>query len=159
MDKISVIRAIRTRLSGNQRFRIIKECKRLYKANPHIAFYKMQVKLNIKAYFHIRPSYGCMHFKVTDSNIPSQLYHVTERSKLPSIKRDGLFNKKTMTVFLTSSDNYALYIIRRKKIKDPVLLRVNTEAMHKSGFLFFTDELNPFVWVVNLVPVHFIDFL
>lgn len=98
-----------------------------------------------------------MQFERVNSDVPPQLYHVTERANLQSIMQKGLCNEKTLMVFLTYSDKYVSYIIKKRKYRNPVFLRIDAEQMHKNGYSFFKDEAYPLVLVTQNVPWEYIS--
>lgn len=124
-----IFNGIRTRLPWGKRFRVIIKCIQLHKANPNIAFYKQQILLNIKSYFRIKPQYGIMMFERVNADIPARLYHMTEIEYLTGIKQKGLCNEKTHMVFLTDSDKYISYVVKKRNFRNPVLLRIDAERM------------------------------
>lgn len=154
MDIPFIINGIRERLPGNVRFRILKDCIQLYRQEPHIAFYKRQIRLNIRAYFRIKPYYGAMLYEKAD--VPARLYHVTERVNLPSILQNGLYNDKSGVVFLTDQVTRARSLAVRKALSDPVVLQIDTDRLRQSGSLVFVNTAKPYFFVTERIPAAYL---
>ncbi len=105
---------------------------------------------------YIRAAYGHSFDKATIQRIaevpPHQLFHGTAKRFLDSIKENGLHAKERHYVHLIESVAHALE--NGKRYGSPVVLKIDSDAMHRAGFAFFkaTDG----IWLTNSVPVDYI---
>lgn len=85
---------------------------------------------------------------------PLFLYHGTSHTAWESIQKEGLIPGKRQYVHLASKVEMALEVGKRYDEK-PVLLKVNAEAAHREGILFYHG--NDFVWLSDVVPAKYIE--
>jgi len=84
---------------------------------------------------------------------PKTLYHGTRRKAYPSILRHGLRPMGRQYVHLTTSEELALRIGRRRD-PNPVLLRIGALRAHQEGVVFY--RANELIFLVENLPVgHF----
>lgn len=85
---------------------------------------------------------------------PSVLYHGTVAAFLESIRAQGLQKRSRNHVHLSADSETAKKVgARRGK---PVILSVQSQAMHESGHTFYLSANG--VWLTDAVPVAFIEF-
>ncbi|MCG7522474.1 RNA 2'-phosphotransferase [Ruegeria sp. Ofav3-42] len=85
---------------------------------------------------------------------PTTLFHGTVPSNLDSIFADGLKPGRRQQVHLSADPETAEKVGQRHG--KPVVLRIDTGAMHKFGHQFFRADNG--VWLTDTVPVEFIGF-
>lgn len=85
---------------------------------------------------------------------PRTLYHGTVARFLDDIRRDGLRKGKRHHVHLSTSEQTASQVGKRRGA--PVLLKVRARDMHASGHRFHVSANG--VWLTDAVPTEFIDF-
>ncbi|MBL7975028.1 MAG: RNA 2'-phosphotransferase, partial [Candidatus Kapabacteria bacterium] len=83
---------------------------------------------------------------------PEILYHGTTKNVLDSVIKEGLKKIQRHHVHLTTNVHTTLEVARR--YGEPVLLQINTEAMHKAGHIFYCTANN--VWLAESVPPEYI---
>ncbi|WP_417799358.1 RNA 2'-phosphotransferase [Tenacibaculum sp.] len=92
---------------------------------------------------------------VTETKTPPLfLYHGTVAKFIPSIKENGLQKMSRQHVHLSSDLETAKKVGSRRG--KPIILTVQSGAMHKKNYEFFLSENG--VWLTNLVPAEFIEF-
>jgi putative RNA 2'-phosphotransferase len=85
---------------------------------------------------------------------PEWLYHGTVERFLDSIRREGLVRGQRHHVHLSPDRETAARVgARRGK---PVILEVDSAAMHRAGHQFFRSENG--VWLANAVPPEYLRF-
>ena len=84
---------------------------------------------------------------------PEVLLHGTAERFLESILREGLTKQRRHHVHLSETQKTALSVGAR--YGKPVLLKVDSEQMHRDGFEFFKTENN--VWLVDYVPTKYLS--
>ena len=82
---------------------------------------------------------------------PAVLYHGTATRFLASIQAEGLRPGQRHHVHLSEHVETAMEVGRR--YGEPVILRIDAEAMEREGFAFFQAENG--VWLTEKVPVGF----
>lgn len=85
---------------------------------------------------------------------PSHLYHGTATRFLDSIRQQGLLARGRDHVHLSADLETAVRVGQRHG--KPVVLRIQAEAMHEVGVLFYRSANG--VWLVSHVPLNFIVF-
>jgi putative RNA 2'-phosphotransferase len=85
---------------------------------------------------------------------PAQLYHGTAERFLPSIREQGLLRRSRQHVHLSPDVATAIRVGQRHG--RPVVLTVQSGAMHRDGHLFYRSENG--VWLVDAVPVAYLVF-
>ncbi len=105
---------------------------------------------------HIRASQG--HSLDVDIGLepcvpPALLYHGTATRFMDSINRDGLVSGRRQHVHL-SLDAETAHAVGRRHGK-PVILQIDTKAMHEQGMLFYVSANG--VWLTEHVPTRFIS--
>ncbi|MDR3295059.1 MAG: RNA 2'-phosphotransferase [Clostridiales Family XIII bacterium] len=83
---------------------------------------------------------------------PAVLYHGTATRFLDSIMKDGLKPASRQYVHLSMTEAVALSVGKRHG--RPVILRIDTKAMHEEGYKFYLSENK--VWLTGDVPARFI---
>lgn len=83
---------------------------------------------------------------------PALLYHGTADKNLPSIMAQGLLPGRRQHVHLSADVETAVKVGRRHG--RPIVLKVQTGAMHAAGHLFYKSANG--VWLVAAVPASFI---
>lgn len=83
---------------------------------------------------------------------PPVLYHGTARQYLEGIMREGLRRKSRHHVHLSEDMWTALNVGARHGM--PVVLQVDTTAMHRAGFTFYHSENG--IWLVDSVPSEYL---
>jgi putative RNA 2'-phosphotransferase len=85
---------------------------------------------------------------------PKYLYHGTAKSFVDSIKKSGIDRRKRHHVHLSKDIETATKVGQRHG--DAIVLKIDCESMKNDGFEFF--ETDNKVWLVDRVPVKYIDF-
>lgn len=85
---------------------------------------------------------------------PEVLYHGTATRFLESIRAEGLRKMQRHHVHLSAETRTTMEVGARHG--KPVLLTIRAAAMHEAGFTFYRSTNG--VWLVDTVPVEFIDF-
>lgn len=85
---------------------------------------------------------------------PEQLYHGTVESFLPSIREHGLVRRSRQHVHLSADMETAATVGRRRG--KPVVLTVQSGAMHRDGYRFYRSENG--VWLVEAAPAAYLVF-
>jgi putative RNA 2'-phosphotransferase len=85
---------------------------------------------------------------------PDLLYHGTATRFLDSIRKEGLKRMERHHVHLSAETNITLQVGARHG--KPVLLTIRAGEMTRAGHVFFRSANG--VWLVDQVPVQFIDF-
>ena len=83
---------------------------------------------------------------------PALLYHGTADKNLPSIMAQGLLPGRRQHVHLSADVETAVKVGQRHG--RPIVLKVQTGAMHAAGHLFYKSANG--VWLVAAVPASFI---
>lgn len=141
---------ISCRLPGGSLWKALKKSRRQYKENPQTLMYRRIYSMNLRCYFRFGKNYHLMDYEERGSKAPSFLYHVTSGDLLEKIRLDGIRNEKTGIVFLTHSRKYLEYFFSVKK--EPVLLRADVKAMLQSGYSFFRNEQEHWMWIAERIP-------
>lgn len=105
---------------------------------------------------HIRANQGHsveVDLQLEAATPPEVLYHGTSTAALPSILRQGLLRMSRHHVHLSATFETALRVGGRHG--KPVVLVVDTRAMHAEGHTFFVSENG--VWLVDAVPPRFLQ--
>ena len=84
---------------------------------------------------------------------PSVLYHGTSTKHLGVIMRDGLKKMSRHHVHLSVETSTASNVGARHG--KPVVFRVDAEAMHKDGYVFYVSDNG--VWLTDNVPAKYLD--
>ncbi len=85
---------------------------------------------------------------------PEYLYHGTVAKFLDSIRKEGLQRMSRQHLHLSRDRETAMKVGSRRGI--PVILNINTGAMHQDGFLFYLSDNG--VWLTDHVPAKYIKF-
>lgn len=85
---------------------------------------------------------------------PEVLYHGTATRFLDSIREKGLLKMRRHQVHLSAETRMTLEVGARHG--KPVLLTINTAAMHQDGHVFYQSTNG--VWLVDHVPPKYITF-
>ena len=85
---------------------------------------------------------------------PQILFHGTVAAFLPAIRTQGLIKGKRHHVHLSADQETATKVGQRRG--QPVILRVNAQAMHEAGHLFYLSENG--VWLTDQVPPAYLIF-
>jgi putative RNA 2'-phosphotransferase len=85
---------------------------------------------------------------------PAQLYHGTAERFVPSIHVQGLLRRSRQHVHLSPDMPTAIKVGQRHG--KPVVLTVQSAAMHRDGYHFYQAENG--VWLVDAVPVAYLSF-
>ncbi len=93
--------------------------------------------------------------KLESMEPPSQLFHGTAWERLPSIMSAGLQRGSRHHVHL-QTDPVKSELVGSRHGK-PVVLQIESGIMHQEGFKFFLTANG--VWLVDHVPIHFIEVL
>ena len=86
---------------------------------------------------------------------PEALYHGTAQRFLGSIMEQGLLPKGRLYVHLSSDGETAIKVGSRHG--SPVVLKVDTCAMHEEGFEFFLSKNG--VWLTKHVPAKYLTII
>lgn len=84
---------------------------------------------------------------------PTMLFHGTARRLLPAILAEGLRKMRRHHVHLSTDEATAHAVGQRHG--EPVVLTVDSEAMHAAGHLFYRSANG--VWLTDHVPVAFLS--
>lgn len=84
---------------------------------------------------------------------PDQLFHGTATRFIESIRQQGLVAGNRQHVHMSSDEATAIAVGQRHG--KPVVLKINTLAMHQAGFIFFCSENS--VWLTELVPPEYLE--
>lgn len=90
----------------------------------------------------------------TPAGPPAQLFHGTSPAIEPEIRRGGLLPMGRQYVHLSTDQDTAAAVSRRKSA-DPIILVVRAEDARKAGVAFYAG--NEKVWLADRVPPEFID--
>lgn len=82
------------------------------------------------------------------------LYHGTVEKFLSDIKTQGLQKMSRQHVHLSADQETATKVGGRRG--KPVILSINSGAMHKAGYKFYLSANN--VWLTDVVPAEYIEF-
>ena len=85
---------------------------------------------------------------------PEYLYHGTVAKFLDSIRKEGLQRMSRQHLHLSRDGETAMKVGSRRGI--PVILNINSGAMHQDGFLFYLSDNG--VWLTDHVPAKYINF-
>ncbi len=91
---------------------------------------------------------------LTPKQPPEQLFHGTATKFIESIRQQGLVAGNRQHVHMSSDANTATNVGQRHG--KPVVLKIDTAAMHHDGFLFFCSE--NLVWLTESVPPQYLNF-
>ena len=83
---------------------------------------------------------------------PDTLYHGTASRFIESIKSSGLVKGKRLHVHLSAEHSTAVTVGKRHG--SPVVLEIDSRAMHGDGFIFYLSENG--VWLTDSVPVKYL---
>ena len=144
---------IAERLPGGLRLRLIREYLPLLTQD---VYYRNLLRLNLRAYFCIRPHYGPLRYRKADT-VP-MLYHITAAENVPSVLLTGLQNDVTRAVFLTDDPLWATQKLAYKHLNQPVLLKIDCPRMLQEDISFFRDEKTEHFWITESVPAKYIAF-
>jgi putative RNA 2'-phosphotransferase len=106
----------------------------------------------------IRSLYGhsiAVKFTGTPTTPPDMLFHGTDLNVVPLIKSSGLLSMKRQYVHLSTDEETAKQVGRRKA-KQSAILRVMAKEAHANGVSFYQG--NEKVWLAYKVPTEFIAF-
>ena len=106
----------------------------------------------------IRALYGhsiAGKLKRTPTTPPDLLFHGTNRNVVSQIRSSGLLPMNRQYVHLSTDEETAKQVGRRKA-KQSTILRVMADKAHANGIAFY--EGNEKVWLVDEVPTEFIAF-
>ena len=84
---------------------------------------------------------------------PDMLYHGTSERALDAIRVEGLKPMGRQYVHLSTDEETALQVARRKRGR-PVILRIRAAEAHRAGVAFYRG--NDKVWLADSVPPAFI---
>jgi putative RNA 2'-phosphotransferase len=82
------------------------------------------------------------------------LYHGTVEKFLSDIKAQGLQKMSRQHVHLSADRETANKVGSRRG--KPIILTINSGAMHRAGYKFYLSDNN--VWLTDVVPAEFITF-
>ena len=85
---------------------------------------------------------------------PEYLYHGTVSKFLDSIRKEGLQRMSRQHLHLSRDRETAVKVGSRRGA--PVILNINSGAMHRDGFLFYLSDNG--VWLTDHVPAKYINF-
>jgi len=104
----------------------------------------------------IRALYGHSISLIKDGAIkpPNTLFHGTHPNNLDSIKEKGILAMSRDYVHLSTTQDIATEVGRRK-VSKPIVLVVNAQKMFLDGFQFFKG--NDKIWLTTHVPPKFIQ--
>jgi putative RNA 2'-phosphotransferase len=85
---------------------------------------------------------------------PAQLYHGTAERFVSSIRAQGLLRRSRQHVHLSPDIPTAIKIGQRHG--KPIVLTVQSGAMHRDGYHFYQAENG--VWLVDAVPIAYLGF-
>lgn len=86
---------------------------------------------------------------------PDILYHGTVEKFLDNIFKIGLIKRKRHHVHLSVDLETAIKVGSRRG--KPVVLKIDTKAMHQRGFLFYLSENG--IWLTENVPINYLSHL
>ena len=84
---------------------------------------------------------------------PAVLYHAISADRLTEVLRDGLVPAGRPHVHLSRRPEHARNAIREEL--EPVVLLVDTAAMHAAGFTFYASPKG--TWLTGPVPARFLE--
>ena len=85
---------------------------------------------------------------------PKILYHGTLKSNSDSINAKGLLKMKRLYVHLSSDIETAQKVAARRR-GEPIIYKINAEAMSNDGYKFFQSVNN--VWLTDHVPPKYLN--
>ena len=149
-----ICEGVRKRLPGGSYAKALAAVLRLRREHHADPFYGNLLRLNLRAFFCIRPHYGPL--VCAPAVPPGALYHITETENLSSVKEKGLLNPVTGVVFLAESPKSAVALTKRKRFFRPVLLETDSAAMLADGYRFFINREKPYIWLTERVPPEYL---
>lgn len=154
MRLAAICKKVRQRLPGGSYAGALMAAFRLRRKHPGEPFYRKLLRLNLRAYFCVRPHYGPL---LCDPAVPAAaMYHRTKRENLSSVKKNGIKNRVTGVVFLAESPENAVALTGGKALPCPVLLKVDSGAMLRDGYTFFINRERPQIWLTERVPPEYL---
>lgn len=84
---------------------------------------------------------------------PKFLYHGTAKRFVSSIKQEGLKSMGRLYVHLSTDEETALEVGKRHG--NPVVLKINSERMHKDGVKFYLSQNG--VWLTEYVDKKYVE--
>ena len=94
--------------------------------------------------------------EVTEQTPPDKLYHGTNTAAADQIYQSGSISKcKRHAVHMQADIEKAWQSARRWKGKTPVVLEIDSAAMHRDGIRFFVSDNG--VWLTEEVPIKYIS--
>jgi putative RNA 2'-phosphotransferase len=105
----------------------------------------------------IRASQGhsiAIELNLNETEPLEYLYHGTVEKFLSDIKTQGLQKMSRQHVHLSADKETANKVGGRRG--KPVILTINSGAMHKAGYKFYLSANN--VWLTDVVPAEYIEF-
>lgn len=106
---------------------------------------------------YIRAAYGHSlneKIKHQSQKPPSILYHGTSFAAFKHIKIEGLKPMMRQYVHL-SADLETAYIVGRRYVDEPVLLKIHAENAHHDGVTFY--QANDKIWLSEPIPATYIE--
>jgi putative RNA 2'-phosphotransferase len=91
---------------------------------------------------------------LTPKQPPETLFHGTASRFIESIRQQGLIAGNRQHVHMSSDETTAISVGQRHG--KPVVLKIDTSAMHQDGFVFFCSENS--VWLTEFVPPQYLEF-
>jgi putative RNA 2'-phosphotransferase len=91
---------------------------------------------------------------LTPKQPPKLLFHGTALRFIESIRQQGLIAGNRQHVHMSSDETTAINVGQRHG--KPVVLKIDTSAMHQDGFVFFCSENS--VWLTEFVPPQYLEF-
>jgi len=105
----------------------------------------------------IKPGSGhsiSVELNLNEIEPPAYLYHGTVAKFLSDIETQGLQKMSRQHVHLSTERETASKVGSRRGI--PVILTINSGAMHRAGYKFYLSANN--VWLTDVVPAKYIEF-
>jgi putative RNA 2'-phosphotransferase len=105
----------------------------------------------------IRASQGhsiSVELNLNETEPLAYLYHGTVEKFLSDIKVQGLQKMSRQHVHLSSDRETAVKVGGRRG--KPIILTINSGAMHRAGYKFYLSDNN--VWLTDVVPAEYITF-
>ena len=86
---------------------------------------------------------------------PKVLYHGTTYESYQKIVKNGLDKMRRLHVHLTDNKDVAYTVGKRySKYKEPIILEIDSAAMHTDGYKFYLSENG--VWLTDNVPSKYL---
>ncbi len=92
----------------------------------------------------------------TPSPPPEYLFHGTSPQHIEQIKNSGLLPMRRQYVHLSTNQEIALEV-RKRKCRKPVLLKIDALKAHLENIIFYNG--NEHIWLADAIPFNYIHIM